>query len=235
MRILADCKKVHLLHMRKAGGTTARHVLKRICDVYNLPFSASEGWPMSHGAIDDDTFVVINMRSPLERIFSLYNAEGRWRRQSGERATVDFSDWVNGREQCRKKISIPLWNYVSNHYVRSLCDNSQSDKRSADDIRTREISNEDYKKAVVGLMRVDMVMICEWLNDDFHRRYLSARLLGRDDGLISLPHNNQTARKHNYDVRRELNDQDRERILAANLMDLELYRFARWRTKNEVF
>ena len=67
MRKITDCKSLHLMHMRKAGGTTARRILERICDHHGISFVASEGWPMSHVTIDDDTFLVANFRNPLER------------------------------------------------------------------------------------------------------------------------------------------------------------------------
>ncbi len=231
MRRLSDCNRVHLVHLRKAGGTTMRRTLERICDLHGLRFSASEGWPMLSRDFDSKTFVVANFRDPLERIYSLYNNEGPWRGRVGGHKAVPFSVWLADLAIPGNSKLPPLWHCVSNYYVRSFSDFAAPDRRSRRNVRDRVLTSKDYQKAVTGVMRVDLVVICEWLDQDLHRQYLSSHLLSPGDGLMSFPRKNMTALKHKFDIRNDVGSKQNTDLLTDNLMDLELYRLAKWRAR----
>ncbi len=180
---------------------------------------------------DSKTFVVANFRDPLERIYSLYNNEGPWRGRVGGHKATPFSVWLADLAIPGKSMFPPLWHCASNYYVRSFRDFAAPDRRSCRNVRHRVLTLPDYQKAVTGVMCVDLVVICEWLDDDSHRQYLSSHLLNPGDGWMSFPRKNTTALKHKFDVRNEVGSKQNTELLANNLMDIELYRLAKWRAK----
>ena len=129
MRSLTDCKRVFFLHMRKAGGTTVRAVLRQICQRKNIAFEAGEGRPLEHfGAMDEDTFLVMNFRHPVERICTHYNAEGRRSPPQAERTegakalehTKDFAKWFERKHPVAAADKARLWLETKNYYVKTL-------------------------------------------------------------------------------------------------------------------
>ena len=161
MRDIKRCGSVHFLHLRKAGGSSLRRALQQVCSFHEIPFVASEGRPLSHAELDDDTFLVTNSRDPLDRIFSLYNAEGFYLKQTkGKR--VPFQQWLDPQTEIQVRQAPPLWRHTSNYHVRTFSD-SGPERRSWEDIRTRGILQSDYHAAVVNLQRIDLPVVLEWL------------------------------------------------------------------------
>ncbi len=228
MRPLSNYRKLLLVHMRKAGGTTARRVLKPLCKSLGIEFHAIEGRPLNHFKLDDDIFVVSNFRHPVERICSLYNTDGLWMEKQANFDFTPFDDWLNHKLDLAKPRAWPLWVNTSEYYVRSLCDPSGK-RRPLNDLCYRMLTQNDYHDAIVSLQHVNLVLMTEWLNNRKYRHYLSSRLLGAGGGNVRFGHNNKTILRHNFDIRRTLTQRQRRNIEKINRWDLEFYRFLCWR------
>jgi hypothetical protein len=214
--------------MRKAGGTTARRALKPLCESMGVEFGAIEGRPMSHANLDDDVFVVINYRHPVERICSLYNTDGTWMERKSKFSFTPFDDWLNHKLDSAKPGPRQLWINTSDYFVRSLCDRSEK-SHPIKDLRYRPLTQNDYRNAIVNLQRVNLVLMTEWLGNRKYLDYLSNRLLGTDGGTVLFGHENRTTLRHNYDIRDTLSRKQRQDIEKINRWDLEFYRYLCWR------
>jgi len=93
--------------MRKAGGTTARRVLAKISEIHGIEFCAREGQPLDQDDLDEETFVVMNIRHPFDRTCSLFNDQGLWRGHDQHERTRVFDEWLTG-EHCLPSAP-PLW------------------------------------------------------------------------------------------------------------------------------
>ena len=226
MRDFRQCKGVHFMHMRKAGGTSLRKFIKQVCISHKIPFHATEGKPLNYGALEDDTFLVTNFRNPLERIFSLYNAEGVYPIQAnGKHVPLDL--WLDQETAIQTRILAPLWRHNSNFHVRTLSD-SGSEHRSYENLRKREIKQSDYRSAVLNLQRIDLPVILEWLDNPSYLRHLTNRLLGPDSSSLKVPTLNRTAARQSFDIRPSITPAQNNYLLESNRWDIELYRFACW-------
>jgi hypothetical protein len=241
MRTLDNCNRIFLMHMRKAGGQTARRLLKNVCSRRRKTFKAVEGWPLDPFEIDDETFLVVNIRHPVDRICSLYNAEGRWRKLPRNWTTenmtaesaVPFDDWLLEKEPIQGPNAPPLWRATSNFYVKTLC-GAGAKKRSRMELRQDAVTGSEYLRAVQFLQRVDLFLVCEWWRDDAFRRYVSTRLLGSGAGMIDIPHRNRTTQRQSlFDIRGHLTPAQRRGIEDANRWDLELYRYVCWQASKQ--
>jgi len=216
MKFPVNCKRILLMHMRKAGGTTTRRVLEKVSDIHGIAFFAREGHPLCQDDLDEETFVVMNIRHPFDRTCSLFNASGLWRRLDKYERSRAFDEWLAGEHSI--PTAPPLWLLPRNLYVRSVSNCSPDNKR--------EMTQEDYHAALVNLRHIDLLWICDWLKFKPYGEYLSSRLLGPGKGLINFPHDNQTVWRHGFDIRQELQPQQIEAVRQANRWDMELYQYA---------
>jgi hypothetical protein len=234
VRPASDYKKLLFVHMRKAGGSTARAVLAPLCRSLGVEFKALEGSPLHHDHLDDDTFLVTNFRHPVERICSLYNNHGLMQEKQAKGNFTPFDDWLDQKlDSVQPVVKQPLWIQSSDYHVRILCD-LPGNWRSREQIRYRELTQNDYHNAILSLQRVNLFLMTEWLQNEKYRNYLSSRLLGEGRGKVEFGHNNQTSRKHNFDIRRTLTQKQKQKIVAMNRWDLELYRYVCWREAGAV-
>jgi hypothetical protein len=222
--------------MRKAGGSTARRLLKKYCSEHGIKFSAGEGMPLSHYRIEPDTFLVINLREPVQRVCSLYNAEGRWPfpatswtadNMTPERA-IPFEDWFRQREPIQSGLAPPLWRVPQNYYVKSLSGTGQEEPGG------ETVDASDYRHALRQLQRFDLVLICEWLHLNDFRRYVAERLSAPGSKKIAVEHLNKTGQFQDvFDIRGHMTSHEWEMVAGGNRWDRELYRFACWQTARQ--
>jgi hypothetical protein len=225
MKSPAKCKRILLMHMRKAGGTTARRVLTKIAQIHGVEFQVREGYALSQDDLDEETLVIINLRHPFARTCSLFNDQGVWRGHDMQERERVFDAWLAGNHSHRG--APPLWFLPRNLYVRSMSNCRQTLAESFQD-SYREMTHQDYQAALANLRHIDLVWICDWLKFKPYCAYLSSRLLGPGKGLINFPHYNQTASRHNFDIRQELQPQQIEAVRQANRWDTEFYQYACW-------
>lgn len=209
--------------MRKAGGTTARRVLAKISEIHGIEFCAREGQPLDQDDLDEETFVVMNIRHPFDRTCSLFNDQGLWRGHDQHERTRVFDEWLTG-EHCLPSAP-PLWLLPRNLCVRTLANCRQTKAESYRD-SNKEMTQADYHAALVNLRHIHLVWICDWLKFKPYCEYLSSRLLGPGKGLIHFPHYNQTVWRHSFDIRLELQPHQIEAVRQANRWDMELYQYA---------
>lgn len=242
MRSLTDCKRIFFLHMRKAGGTTVRAVLNRVCTRLKIAFDHGEGVPLeSCGAMDENTFLVVNFRHPVDRICSQYNYEGR-RFLAGSGSSeppgawdslVHFGNWFEQRDAVTGPEARPLWTVTKNYYVKSLC-GFREEGASTRNFANLNVAAEEYRRAIAAMQRIDLVWICEWQKHENFVRYLEKRLLDSASGRLNVPHLNETSKLRGpFDIRRHLTEVQIQYMADVNRWDLELYRFACWRARLE--
>ena len=101
----AAIKRIHLLHIRKAGGTSIRYFLLRVAAQHNLTLVVREGknGPLIPAKKRNDTLYITSLREPLSRLISHYHYDGRWSERKIENRTIEnstpFSTWLE-RNQC---------------------------------------------------------------------------------------------------------------------------------------
>lgn len=123
----------HLVHMRKAGGSTLRYHLSELVKrqrerlVY-----ATEGDTFNASCFKDqgELVFITSMRHPISRLVSAYWYEGRFTdAQRGEGAdrtsTRTFEEWLRAarEEEGRQKrdfIVRRVWHCVDNYYIKTL-------------------------------------------------------------------------------------------------------------------
>ncbi len=221
-RSLASCDRVFFLHMRKAAGTSMRALLESIGKRRGIEIDTQEGGilhqPRMGGA---RTFRITCLRDPLERVFSLYNFQGRWPRadqdKDPEQATP-FAEWLNTIPTPR---TWRLWDESADYYAKTL---------SGGPLDQRGIAVNERRLALARavLERFDLVLILERLGDPAYDAWWSRRL-----GLPHpkrLPWHRKTRRKQNkYDIRDHITDDQRAEVVARNRFDIALYQYARER------
>lgn len=72
-------KRIAMVHMRKAGGTSLQNYLRKVAETYNLTFEFYEGRrPLMPQDADESTLLITHLREPTSRVISHYKYDMRW-------------------------------------------------------------------------------------------------------------------------------------------------------------
>ncbi len=222
MRSLIDCSSMLLLHMRKAGGTSCRRVLKKICQYHGIALRVEEGMPVDLETLPHDVFVVANFRHPVERVFSLFLSEGRFYGLDADEPPLTLEAWLAGTRPRQHEDAPPLWREPYDYYVRTL----QGDYRRGGAVNSAA-SERNYNDALRRMRRLNTILITEWLDNPKYLRFLNAEFCMDETHHLEFPTLNRAARRLRPDPSvLPLTPEYRQQLLAANRRDTELYRHA---------
>jgi len=145
--------------MRKAGGTSLRHLLNAHCRSIPTELEVIEGWSLSENYLTliKNDFSMICLRNPIDRIKSSYKFEGRWDQHAeirDQQTAKPFKQWVRaGHSNSRPPY---LWICVENYYIKSLI--------GYPNLGAQGIGEAELNKAMSVLELFNMVLICEELS-----------------------------------------------------------------------
>lgn len=217
-----------LLHMRKAGGTSLRQYVRHLSDKVGLESRVIEGRTVDYKSLfcrQDRTLYLTSIREPVARIKSSYRFEGRWHIEEKERRldnAVSFAEWVDRASNTTNTDFV--WNCVSNYYIKTLVGYP---KRGGEGIGVAEL---DLAREVLN--RFDIVLITEWMSNPEIHRYVRNKL----DFNQAIPNVRYPTESPNpvHEQSEIFDERTLERIDADNMLDKELYQYARELAKSRI-
>jgi hypothetical protein len=230
-------QRIYFTHMRKAGGTTLRHYLRKVARHYSIHPQEEEAGPDELPGTRNDTLYITHMRDPVNRSMSHFRYEGRWScpdlmnssfepsyenayaLQDWVRTEFQGSNWtarlVHTGKTCKRK----MWLCSANCYIKWL--NWKKGRC------VRELRNRSYFETTIDtLYQYHMIIDVEQLfwNPDYAKRL--ERFFGVPglDGLQASARCDKPSKMANkryplQNVSTVLLDELRER----NRLDLEVY------------
>lgn len=219
---------VFFFHMRKSAGTSLRHTLQQYCNKNGKKLEVLEGWSLnseSRFSFKEESFSVICLRNPIDRIKSAYKFEGRWKQQALLRTpetAKPFNTWVEAVSGLKQ--SNNLWQCVENYYIKSLV-GYPDPKMGYRSFGQYIIGESELHTAKAVLKLFDLVLIAEHLSSNETSRLLNHRL------GITTPVLNRvfpTAAPSPTETENDLFDSSTlARIFDSNRLDMRLYKFAK--------
>lgn len=217
---------IHLLHVRKAGGTSLRTFLEKVAHYHNMTFTVREGscWPYAQKYMEESnlqqvteanhkhtTLVVSMLRDPIQRILSSYWFEGNVN-VSNPHSFRDWVDTVNNKVlQKRSTGDWWMWKCASECYTKLF----------------GHYSPINLTKAKLQLKtEFDFIIQSDRLGDAQYKQWL-AQMFGAPQQL-QIPHiRGKNSRK--YDLNGTWacpTDEDMARLVETNQLDMELVKWA---------
>jgi len=234
-------KETVFIHLRRVGGTTMLRFLKRgiqkhMCpkyhnihhvETYVRTFGQHESWCLEKEFFSKDPLtrplLIINLRDPLDRMWSLYSLENRYYGKVGFKNT----DLPNS--------SSPIWDkppekyfteFPDNFYVRVLCCSNNEGRLLEEKIGLSHLSR--AKKVLEH--EIGIIAIMEWFWDPRFTHYLHSTLNTRRVLPFGCFHKSFDMAEGQRELLGKIRFTDpafEETWKRKNSLDFELYDFAR--------
>jgi hypothetical protein len=234
-------KRIFMIHMRKAGGTTVKSYLREVAAKYNLQFQDFEGrLPPTPFEIDDTTLLVTHIREPSFRVLSHYKYEMRWNCKFLTNKSLHFQPSDNNTrislESFVERVNKPtvsgpnkglLWECSHNCYAKwatGLCWKEPKFDKSEKCWSLGQSKGNLLSLARNVLFSYDLVIVIEWLKNPTYVKYLETffGLRGINRKRTDMWCGTESA-KANRDVPLLVSNETMERIAQLNEIDKILY------------
>ena len=162
--------RIHLAHMRKAGGSSLRSYLLKVTRHFNLTFHPAEGGRGKEEVLRDDTLYISHVRAPTKRILSHFKFDQRWDCQQLMHNYTEYNpttenarpldEWLDHGDTCAKKpVKSLLWDCTRNCFLRWF--NDPLEKCNADQ---HEVNGVYYQAALERAQHYHLMIDTERLH-----------------------------------------------------------------------
>ncbi|KAI2498200.1 hypothetical protein MHU86_16282 [Fragilaria crotonensis] len=228
-------KKIVLLHMRKAGGTSILAYLRQVAKKYGLELEAFEARPpLLPENADNQTLLVTHIREPSTRVLSHYKYEERWLCRHLTNSTF-IPTLNNTRNSLNAFVETPnivwqgiyLWECSHNCYAKwstGLCSKEGPFNESTACWSRDDVEGSFLYRAREVLFSYNLVIVIEWLKNPEYVRSLET-LFGVEG--IAIPRQTEWCSNESAAANKMwplvVPEETKQRILQLNQLDTTLY------------